>query len=130
MHPNPLDILLKQELEAASFGLRWHNVEMLLDQVRDECREVRETIAQNEGKERLQEEVGDLIHAALTVCILLDLDIQETLVKANAKFASRLEKVKKVAYSLGFSSLKGQSSEEIMAIWHKAKTWKDETILA
>lgn len=130
MHPNPLDILLNQELDAASFGLRWHNVEMLLDQVRDECREVRETIAQNEGKERLQEEVGDLIHAALTVCILLDLDIHETLVKANAKFASRLEKVKKVAYSLGFSSLKGQSSEEIMAIWHKAKAWKDETILA
>ncbi len=124
MEPHPLDTFFNQEQEASAFGLSWPNVEMLLDQIRDECREVQEAISQNEGKERLQEEVGDLIHAALTLCILLDIDIQETLIKTNTKFASRLEKVKKVAHSLGLSSLKGQSFESMMAIWHKAKAWE------
>lgn len=124
MQLHPLDTFFNQEQEAFAFGLSWPNVDSLLDQIRDECAEVQASIAQNEGRERLQEEVGDLIHAALTLCILFEMDIQETLIKANTKFASRLEKVKKVAHSLGLSSLKGQSFENMMAIWHKAKAYE------
>ena len=124
MQLHPLDTFFNQEQEASAFGLSWPNVHILLDQIRDECREVEEAVSQNEGKDRLQEEVGDLLHAALTLCILLDMNIHETLLKTNAKFASRLEKVKKVTHSLGLSSLEGQSFESQTAIWHQAKTWE------
>lgn len=119
---HPLDTLLALEIESTAFGLSYPNVEMILDQIKDECLEIQETLHQGEGKVRLQEEVGDLVHAALSLCLFLELDMEETLSKANTKFASRLKHVKAVAQSLGLSSLKGQSPEALTAIWNQAKS--------
>ncbi len=119
---HPLDTLLALETESAAFGLSYPNVEMVLDQIKDECLEIQETIHQEEGKVRLQEEVGDLLHAALSLCLFLELDMEETITKANTKFASRLQKVKALAQSLGLSSLHEQSPEALTAIWNQAKS--------
>lgn len=119
---HPLDTFLALEQASSGFGLVWPSLEMVLDQIRNECLEIQDTLHKNEGRTRLQEEVGDLLHAALSLGFFLGLDVHETLSKANSKFAARLDTVKAVAQRLGLSSLQGQTPEALNAIWQEAKS--------
>ena len=112
----------KTEIEARDFGFKWPNAEMIFDQISSELQEVRETISNDEGATRTQEEIGDLIATCMSLCIYLGFDIEETLSKLNEKFASRIDSLKRVAAARGLESLKGQSLEACLELWHEVKT--------
>ena len=70
---NALQKLIYLEQDAREFGFDWPDQFMILDQIIDECREVREEIDQDSNREKLQEEIGDLLHSVISLCIFLDL---------------------------------------------------------
>lgn len=118
---SPLNKLLTAEKKAIDCGFVWPNSDMALDQLISEAHEVRQAIGENESRERIQEEIGDLIHASLSLCIFMKFDVEETLIQAGNKFEKRLSKMLKIAQEQGYSSLKNQPTEVLLHLWELAK---------
>lgn len=114
------------EQDAIDFGFRWESSEQIMDQIRSELIEIDEHLTQRTADIRnsalLQEEIGDLLHAAFSLCVFCDFEPEKTLNQALAKFERRLNSVKGLAAKQGFNSLEGKSFEELMAFWREAKT--------
>ena len=118
---NALRNLIETELEARNFGFDWPNFQMIIDQAIDECREIQEVIDLKESQERLQEEIGDLLHTAISMCIFAELSIEETVSITFKKFKGRIDSVKYFASKRGYKTLKDQPIDLLLELWHEAK---------
>ncbi|KTC85806.1 MazG nucleotide pyrophosphohydrolase domain-containing protein [Legionella drozanskii] len=118
---NPLHELIIIENDARNFGFDWPHEEMIIEQALSECDEIREAIANNEPSHRVQEEIGDLLHTAISLCLFAGFDPEQTLAKVAKKFGVRMEALKTIAKEQGLTSLKGQSTEFMIELWKKAK---------
>lgn len=113
--------LIKEEYAARDFGFDYPNLEMLIDQVQDESKEVLQAVNGSEGSERIQEEVGDLIHAAIAVCRFQGYDVSETVKKTALKFESRMTSLKRLSQEKGINSFKGLELSQMLELWKQAK---------
>ncbi|WP_341789019.1 MULTISPECIES: MazG nucleotide pyrophosphohydrolase domain-containing protein [unclassified Rickettsia] len=118
--------LITLEKDARAYGFDWSDYEMILEQVIDECREIKEAINDGESKERVQEEIGDLLHTAISLCRFLEFDVEETLNKTSTKFAKRMEAVKTLTKKHNLLNLQGQSTEFLLKLWREAKEMAKE----
>ncbi len=109
------------EQAAADFGFMWSYASQLFDQIQSECDEIKANLAEGGGREHLQEEIGDLIHAAFSLCLYVGLDVEETSVKSITKFERRFEILKQLVCEAGLSSLQGQPRERLIDFWNQAK---------
>jgi uncharacterized protein YabN with tetrapyrrole methylase and pyrophosphatase domain len=119
------DDLIDLEKDARAYGFDWPNCEMIIDQAVSECEEIREAIAQNESAERIQEEIGDLIHTAISLCIFAGFDTLETMNVTVKKFSTRMNALKEIARKRGFESLKDQTLEVRLQLWDEVKKLVD-----
>ena len=115
-----LDRLITLEKDARDYGFEWHDIDMILDQAISECAEIRDAI-ENKTATDAQEEIGDLLHTAISVCIFAGFDTKETLDKAAKKFTARMNALKIIASERGFTSLKTQNTEFLLELWAEAK---------
>ncbi|MFM8453565.1 MAG: MazG nucleotide pyrophosphohydrolase domain-containing protein [Gammaproteobacteria bacterium] len=113
--------LIQSENDAREFGFDWPDPFMVLDQIIDECREIRDEINQGSNQEKLQEEIGDLFHAAISLCIFSGFDLEQTLEKTNLKFSKRMMLVKALAKNKGLKDLRGQNIDFMLSLWKEAK---------
>ena len=120
---NLLDKVALLEEEAAVFGFQWETTDQIMEQIQSECVEINEHLhSQGEIKqEELQEEIGDLLHAAFSLCVFCQFNPRDTLEKTLAKFEQRLKAVKAITQEKGLTTLQGHSFDELMLIWQKAK---------
>jgi len=118
---NVLKELIALELEAKHFGFVWPNQYMILDQIIDECREIREEIDLQAPTKKVQEEIGDLLHAVMSLCIFSGFDVEDTLGKVNEKFSRRMRLLKKVAHKHGLENLSGKNIEYMLSLWQEVK---------
>lgn len=118
---SPLKTLIAVETDARAFGFDWPNVEMILEQAISECAEIRDAIAHSEPPVRLQEEIGDLLHTAISLCLFAGFDVEDTLNNVSAKFARRMAEIKKLTYSKGLPNLQGQSMDYMLTLWKAVK---------
>lgn len=109
-----------QEIEARKFGFYWESVDQLIEQIKSECMEIKEEWNKNSLSE-LQEEIGDLMQAAIGLAVFCKLDPQETLQKSIDKFQGRYNAVVQMAQLDGHKSLHGQTFEVLMSYWDRAK---------
>lgn len=119
-----LEEVVRLEKEADAFGFRWEKAEQIMAQIRSECHEIEEHLVQAPealSSDDLQEEIGDLLHAVLSLCVFCQYDPHETLQKTTAKFERRLSAVKALAAKQGLSDLNGHAFDELMAYWDQAK---------
>lgn len=116
--------LLKQietlETEAQHFGFYWESVQQLIEQIQSECLEVQEA-HEKQDLVHLQEEIGDLIHAAVSLAVFCKLDPYETVKQNIEKFKRRYNAVVSLAKKDGFDTLHNQSHEKLMEYWNRAK---------
>jgi uncharacterized protein YabN with tetrapyrrole methylase and pyrophosphatase domain len=118
---NGLKELLAVEFDARKFGFEWPHEEMILQQAISECDEIRDAIKQQESKARVQEEIGDLIHTAISLCVFAGFDPEETLAKTAKKFSERMYALKAVTSEHGLKSLHNKSTEFMLQLWQEAK---------
>lgn len=110
----------KQELVAKEFGFYWENFSQLIEQIQNECMEIQEA-RDKKDINHLQEEVGDLIQAAISLAVFCGLDPHETLSKSIEKFQRRYDVIVQLAHSEGHENLHKQSYEALMNYWKRAK---------
>lgn len=112
--------LIALEKEAADFGFKWETAQQIFAQIRNEITEISVHL-NDKNKNKLQEEIGDLLHAAFSLCIFCQLDPQKTLSDSINKFERRFRSVQELATQEGLSTLNGQSFTKLMTLWEKAK---------
>lgn len=117
---NLFDKIVSLETEAADFGFKWETFQQIKAQIISELAEV-EVHLNDQDPTLLQEEVGDLLHAAFSLTVFLKLNPEATLQNSVNKFERRYEQVKKIAAARGLSNLNNQSFDELMEIWNQAK---------
>jgi uncharacterized protein YabN with tetrapyrrole methylase and pyrophosphatase domain len=118
-----MDLLEKVERlehEADDFGFRWETTAQIMAQIHSECGEIEEHLAQANCP-KLQEEIGDLLHAVFSLTVFCNFSAKETLEKTLIKFERRLNAVKQLAKDQGLENLNGYSFKELMDFWNQAK---------
>lgn len=121
----PLDLMIAQEQDARAFGFDWEDYHMVINSVIDECRETLEALTHQESPARIQEEIGDVIFAAISLCAFLKFDVNDTITKCNDKFGKRMAMVKQLAQQQGWNNLNEQSLEVKLNLWQQAKKLTD-----
>lgn len=118
---NLLKEVEKQELVAKEFGFYWETIDQLLEQIISECHEIQEAYRKGD-KAHLQEELGDLMSASVSIAVFCGACPVDTLKKSIDKFQKRYDKLVDLVKEDGRSDLKNQSFELLMSYWKRAKT--------
>ena len=103
--------------KAAKVGFDWPDPHGLLDKVQEEVAEVRAELTSAPDAARLEEEMGDLFFVLTNLSRHLQVDPEQALRKANAKFRRRFGAMEQAAGG----SLDGLSLDSMDALWNEAK---------
>lgn len=109
------------EQEAIDFGFNWTHPDQIFDQIQSECQEIREVLDDPSKRDELENELGDLMHATISLCVFTGFDPETALQKTLLKFNKRFNEVVRLAKQDGHTNLKDQTSEILMGYWNKAK---------
>jgi len=118
-----MDILkkvMKLENDAKEFGFAWESINQIIEQIQSECQEVLEA-HKNNDKIHLQEEIGDLLHAAVCLAIFCEISPLEVLDQSREKLQKRYDIVVSLAKKDGLKDLKNQPLDVLMSYWNRAK---------
>ncbi|MBR0139325.1 MAG: nucleoside triphosphate pyrophosphohydrolase [Firmicutes bacterium] len=121
--PRHLPALLRAEKiqkKAAKVGFDWDDVSGAFDKTDEEISELKEAFSGQQGKERLAEELGDLLFAVVNVSRFLDIDPEDALNAASRKFMDRFTYIEEAAAAAG-KRLEDMSLAEMDKLWDKAK---------
>jgi uncharacterized protein YabN with tetrapyrrole methylase and pyrophosphatase domain len=116
--------IIKLENQAKEYGFYWPDSESVMKQINSEYEEVAELLFDNSATsstEGLAEEIGDLLHAVLSLCIFLKFNPNEVLDKSVNKFKKRFDLTRKFALEDGHVDMHGKNMKVMMKYWDKAK---------
>jgi tetrapyrrole methylase family protein/MazG family protein len=120
--PRALPALLRaQRLQekASRVGFDWKEPRGPSAKLEEEAREVRERLEKGDLRGAALE-LGDMLFAIVNVARHLEVNAEDALREAAAKFERRFRRVEAMAEAAGHD-LKGKSIEELDALWEKAK---------
>src|SRR3989475_5067405 len=108
---------------AARVGFDWPDVDGIFDKLQEEVRELKEVIAtgnEESRRERLEDEIGDMLFVIVNIARYLKIDSESALKRANRKFKSRFQYMEGELAKQG-KTLEQTPLEEMEALWQKAK---------
>ena len=120
--PRHLPALLKADKvqrKVARVGFDWKHVNDVVAKVEEEVRELKGAMASN-SRRQFEEEVGDLLFAVVNLARFENLQAEELLNRATAKFVNRFQQIEKAVHASG-RRLESCSLEELDALWESAK---------
>jgi ATP diphosphatase len=106
--------------KAATVGFDWREPAPVLDKIREETGEIATALAFGD-KDKIAEEIGDLIFTAVNLARVSGIDAESALRATNAKFERRFGYVEAAIAARG-RTLEQSSLEEMDALWTEAKT--------
>ncbi len=114
---------------AARVGFDWPDIEGIFEKLQEEVAELKEVISADGvavRRERLEDEIGDMLFVIVNIARYLKIDSESALKRANRKFKARFQYMEGELAKQG-KKLEQTSLEEMEALWQKAKS---ETILS
>ena len=105
--------------KAARVGFDWPELGGIREKVEEEFQELDDALQSGDAR-RIQEEVGDLLFAALNVSRYLEIDPETALNRANRKFTRRFQRMEK-HFEARQRPLKDVPLEEMEAVWQQFK---------
>ncbi len=112
---------VKLQKRAARVGFDWANAVPVFAKVREELVELEEVAAQDEGQDRAEEELGDLLFVCANLARHFKVDPEAALRRANAKFERRFRYVEEALRERG-DDLAGATLEEMDGLWEECKS--------
>ena len=110
----------KLQRRAARVGFDWPEPGQVLDKFEEEIAELRAELRETDA-DRLADEIGDLLFAAVNLARHLEIDAEAALRRANAKFERRFRAIEQALRARG-RRLEDASLDELEALWQQAKT--------
>ena len=110
---------LKLQKRAARVGFDWTDAADILDKIEEEIGELRAELA-GRDRDRLEDEVGDLLFAVTNLARRLEVEPESALRRTNAKFERRFRQVEALLADQGRSA-DDATLAEMEALWQQAK---------
>jgi ATP diphosphatase len=112
---------IKLQQKASTVGFDWNDARLVIDKLREETDEIAGELDRSPREpERLTEEVGDLLFAVANLARHLNLDPEQALRGANAKFVSRFGQIETALAAAGRTPADA-SLDEMEELWQRAK---------
>ena len=112
---------LKLQRKAATVGFDWADPRAVIAKLREEIAEIEaEMDAAKTTRERQEDEVGDLLFAAVNLARHLDVDPDQALRRANIKFMRRFNLIEQALAADG-KTPSDATLGEMEALWQRAK---------
>ena len=105
--------------KAARIGFDWDDAGGVIAKMQEETEELRNALNSQDPRKR-EEELGDLLFAAVNLSRFLHIDPEIALKKANAKFSRRFRAMEALARKTG-REFKNLTREEMEALWDATK---------
>jgi MazG family protein len=105
--------------KAARAGFDWQDAGGIFEKLREEMAEVRHALTESNSV-RAEEELGDLLFAAVNLARFVSVDPEIALKKANAKFQRRFAEMERTASSRD-RTFAGLPREEMESLWDAVK---------
>jgi len=115
----PLRRAVKLQKRAGRAGFDWPDLQPVLAKIREELREL-EAELDSANRDRMEDELGDVLFAVANLARKLDIDADSALRRTNMKFETRFRAMEQAAREAGqrFENLELDAQEEL---WEKAK---------
>ena len=112
----------KLQKRAARIGFDWPDTAGVYDKIAEEIAELK-TAEENNDKENIEEELGDLLFTVVNLSRHLKVDPESALRRANQKFEARFKAIEKFAQeeNITLSGNDKVSAEQLEQWWEKAK---------
>jgi MazG family protein len=105
--------------KASRIGFDWQDASGVFDKMQEEKEELKKALKEQDQL-KMEEELGDLLFAAVNLSRFLKIDPEIALKKANAKFSRRFRAMEGLARKNG-REFKNLPREEMEAFWDAAK---------
>ena len=104
---------------ASRIGFDWQDANGVFDKMQEECEELKKAVKEQD-RLKMEEELGDLLFAAVNLSRFLKIDPEIALKKANSKFSRRFRAMERLARKNG-REFKDLAREQMEAFWDAAK---------
>ena len=118
--PDSLPAMIKafrMQDKTRQVGFEWENDDQVWDKVEEEIQEFKEVVKQQAGKEKLEDEFGDILFSLINYARYKGIDPETSLERVNQKFKRRFEYIEEKAPK----ALKEMTLGEMDALWNEAK---------
>lgn len=105
--------------KAARIGFDWDDTDGIFEKIAEETEELEKALKFSDGHE-IEEELGDLLFAAVNLSRFLKVDPEIALKKANAKFSRRFRAMEQLARESG-REFRDLPREEMETLWDTTK---------
>ena len=116
---DPLTKSYRIQERVAAVGFDWESYEGAWDKVSEELKEVREAVEAGDDQ-AVQEEIGDLLFAAVNLARLAGPHPTTALSRANTKFQARFDRLEQIALERSIP-LESAGLEALDALWDEVK---------
>ncbi|MCD6080681.1 MAG: nucleoside triphosphate pyrophosphohydrolase [Candidatus Omnitrophica bacterium 4484_49] len=121
--PCNISALIRAKLvqeRASRVGFDWKKAQDAFLKVKEEIKEIEQLLYKSQSREKLQEEIGDLLFAVVNVARLLNIDSEIALRETIEKFIQRFKYIEgKIAEQN--KSLHEVTLEEMESLWEESK---------
>jgi MazG family protein len=120
--PRTLPSLLRAHeigTRVAAVGFDWAQTDDVLAKIEEEVAELRDALAR-EGRERAEEELGDMLFSIANLARKLGIEPESALRKANDKFTARFDALERNLDARG-RTLQDSTLDEMEAEWQRVK---------
>lgn len=116
----PLVKAVRMQEKARGVGFDWEKPEQVWDKVLEEMNELKAEVDGNSDKEKMEDELGDLLFAIVNYSRFLKINPEDALERTNKKFKFRFQYLEKKAKELG-KELSDMTLAEMDVFWEEAK---------
>jgi MazG family protein len=104
---------------AAHNGFEWKNLDSVFSKLSEEIAEFRQAV-ENKDREAMEEELGDLLFVLVNLGRLTNINSEDALLAATAKFISRFNLLEQKLLKEG-RNIRKTDPDELVRLWQEAK---------
>lgn len=116
----PLVKAVRMQEKARGVGFDWEKPEQVWEKVLEELNELKTEVEGSSDKEKMEDELGDLLFALVNYSRFLDINPEDALERTNKKFKFRFQYLERKAKELG-KDLSDMTLAEMDVFWEEAK---------
>ena len=116
----PLVKAYRIQEKASGVGFDWEKPNQVWDKVLEELNELKHEVDSAGNKEKMENELGDLIFALINYARFINVNPEDALEKTNRKFIRRFQYLESKAKEMG-KSLHDMTLDEMDIYWEEAK---------